>query len=86
MRSNAIALAAMLCGALALCGCEDKKSTPTPAPATAAPSAAAGNVELTDDDLPVPEDYIDEATKQVNKDNYKAEIDKIEKDIAATPQ
>lgn len=85
MKTNAMALAALLGASLAVAGCEDKKTAPTTTPATAAPSAAA-NVELTDEDLPVPEDFIEEATKQVDKDNYKAELDKLEKEIAATPQ
>lgn len=86
MKSNAITLAALLGASLAIAGCEEKKTPPAPAPGAATASAAAANVELTDEDVPVPEDFIEEATTQVTKDNYKAELDKIEKDIAATPQ
>lgn len=87
MKSNVIALAALLGATLAVAGCEDKKTPPAPTtPTTAAPSGATASVELTDEDLAVPEDFLEEATKEVTKDNYKAEIDKIEKEIASTPQ
>jgi len=86
VKSNVIALAALLGATLAIAGCEDKKTPPAPTTPATTTSATAANVELTDEDLAVPEDFLEEATKEVTKDNYKAEIDKIEKEIAATPQ
>ena len=46
-------------------------------------ASAASAVTLSDEDIPVAEDYIDNATKEVTADNYAAELDKIEKEINA---
>lgn len=45
------------------------------------PAAAAVSANLTDDDVPVAEDYITKATEEVRDDNYAAELDKLEKEI-----
>lgn len=88
MKSRLIALTALLAACVALAACEKKQETaPTAATSSAAPTtAAAPKVELADEDIAVPEDYLEEATKQVTPANYKAELDSIEKEIAATPQ
>lgn len=51
--------------------------------ATAAPSAttATNTVAI---DLPLEDDFLDEAEKEVTKDNMEAELAKIEKDLVAT--
>lgn len=66
----------MTIGALVLTlGCDKSKSEePAPAPAAAA-------IELTDDDVPVPEDFIEEATKAIDENNLNAKLDDLEKDI-----
>ncbi|HQP34969.1 MAG TPA: hypothetical protein PLI95_07315 [Polyangiaceae bacterium] len=88
MKSRLIALTALLAACVALAACEKKQETaPTAATSSAAPTtAAAPKVELTDEDIAVPEDFLEEATTQITSANYKAEIDALEKDIAATPQ
>ncbi len=40
-------------------------------------------VELSDDDVPVPEDFIEKATEEIDKENAKAELDKLEEEIAS---
>ncbi len=77
MKSIYLAVAAVT--ALGLAGC-DKTEKPTPG---TAPAASASAAELSDDDVPVAEDYIEEATKEIDENNYKAQLDTIEKDIAS---
>lgn len=71
---RAIPILALLAAPL-LSGCED----PPPAGSTGAPPTGA----LSDGDLPVPADYEDEADTTIGAENYKAEIDKLEKEIEA---
>ena len=54
--------------------------TQAPAPVAPAPPATA---EPTPDDLPLPEDFAAEATRQITAKNFHAELDKIEKDLDA---
>ena len=54
--------------------------TQAPAPVAPAPPATA---EPTPDDLPLPEDFVAEATRQITAKNFRAELDKIEKDLDA---
>lgn len=81
-------MACALIGGLLFVACgkkEDKASDSKPAataPAGTAPGAKP--VALSDDDVPVPEDFIDEATKEIpDTDGAKSELDKLEKEIAA---
>lgn len=61
-----------------LAGCESSSGS------SATSAAQTGAVaELKDDDLPVQADFDDEATKQISATNYKAELDTLEKEIAA---
>ena len=51
-------------------------------PATTAPVAAA---EPTQADLPVPEDFEDEAATAVQEANFRTELDRIAHEVEATP-
>ncbi|MCC6557080.1 MAG: hypothetical protein IT372_29360 [Polyangiaceae bacterium] len=75
---NRTLLALGLSAAAALsAGCEEPpKGAPTAG--SAAPAAA-----LTDQDVPLPSDFEDEAEKSITPANYKAEADAIEKEIDA---
>ncbi len=69
-------------------GCDKpKESTPTSKPtepaASVAAATAAAPIALSDDDVPVAEDFIEEATKEIDKDNLNAKLDDIEKEIGA---
>ncbi len=86
------ALALCACGAVAACdkAPEPSSSNPPQAPAvSAAPvaataaSIAAVQPTVSDDDVPVPEDYIEQATKDIDAKNYKAQLDAIDKEIAS---
>ena len=55
---------------------------PAPEPSASAP-IAAGNPE---EDISIPEDFEGEVTKAITDKNYKAELDKVEKEIASTPE
>jgi hypothetical protein len=63
-------------------------ATPPPvAAATAVPtpssSVAAAYARLSDEDLAVPEDFQEETKKTIDQKNYKKELDKLEKELAA---
>jgi hypothetical protein len=83
------------CLGLALAGCEDASPTAPPKPAatakasttpsataTAAVAKADPNAELDNEDIPVPEDFEDEAQKEITKDNLESKLDEIEKELA----
>jgi len=64
-------------------GCE-KEAPPPPAPdpAAAAPTPAPPPTpEITDEDVAVAEDFIEEATTEVTKENYAQKLDELEKEI-----
>lgn len=95
MSRHSIMGACALLGAVGLlcAGCEEDKPTPPPAAtvtvkaaptatATATVAAKEPNAELDDEDIPVAEDYEEEVSKQITKDNLDAEVDKIEKEMA----
>jgi hypothetical protein len=69
-------------------GCDKpKESSPTSKPAepvaSVAAATAAAPIALSDDDVPVAEDFIEEATKEIDKDNLNAKLDDIEKEIGS---
>jgi hypothetical protein len=66
-------------GALGALGC-DKKSD-TPAGGEGAKTTDEKAVTLTDDDLPVKGDFVDEAEGSITKENYKGELDKLAGEI-----
>jgi hypothetical protein len=80
---KALVLAVATVTALGLAGCD--KTEDKPQGAAPAQSAAAAT-ELSDDDVPVAEDYLEEATKEIDENNYKAQLDSIDKDIAASKE
>ena len=76
--------------ALTLSGCGKEEApapeavpTPAPMPAPPAPPPAP---ELSDDDVAVPEDFIEQATADVTPANYKATLDGIDQEMAAEPE
>lgn len=80
-------------GALTCAGCDDpptKSAAPTKArtaatakkPAEASSARAAVKpVELTDEDVPVAEDYVDKATEEIDDSNYEAKLAEIQKEV-----
>lgn len=59
-------------------------AAPTPEPAESAPAEPVAAAP--DEDISVPEDFEGEVAKTITDKNYKAELDKIDKEIAATPE
>jgi len=87
MKTQSIVAAAILAAALTT-GCEDKSkpattSTPEKPVASATPAATAATLELSDDDVPVAEDYIEEATKEIDDKNLNAKLDELDKEISS---
>ena len=66
---------------LALAACDETKD-PAPATGTAAP-AAMTDEQLDAADIPVEEDFEEEAAAQINADNLDDEVAKLEAEIAA---
>jgi hypothetical protein len=73
-------------------GCDKpKENSPTSKPAEPVASVAAATgaataaapIALSDDDVPVAEDFIEDATKEIDKDNLNVKLDDIEKEIGA---
>ena len=77
---NKLMLAVAAVTVLVLAGCD---KTDKPAQGTA-PTPSATVAELSDDEVPVAQDFLEEVTKEIDDSNYKAQIDAIEKDIAST--
>ena len=77
----------ILCVLALSLGCDkSKKEEPSAAPAekpVASAAATAEAIELSDDDVPVAEDFIEEATKEIDDSNLNAKLDEIEKEISA---
>jgi len=64
-----------LSGAVSISACDKPPSDRT--------NAASSATAVSDDDVPVAEDYITKATTEVTEDNYARELDAIEKEINA---
>jgi len=73
---KSLVLLALFVG-LCLIGCGDTTS------GSAAPAASGTAVALADSDLPVQADFEEEAEKAISAANYKAELDALEKEVAA---
>ena len=93
MRLAKRGLSAVLCAcALAAPGCSNDErppaepapvAAPNPAPAPAAAPAAAEPPDPTADELPLQEDFESEAEQQITEDNFKTELDAIDKEMSA---
>jgi hypothetical protein len=56
------------------------------APAIEPPTAPEPAAANPDDEVSIPEDFEGEVAKAITPKNYKAELDKIDKEIAKTPE
>lgn len=87
-------IATLMVAALAVAACEDKTAKPEdPAsknsttgatattPTTTATTPAPAPVVIADSDLSTPADFEESAEKAITKQNYKAEIATLEKDL-----
>src|SRR3954468_11065459 len=79
-------------------GCK-KEPAPEPAPSAtasvaappasadpAAPSASAAGAEPGEPEIPLPEDYAEQAAKEITEQNLEAELTKLEKEVAGTEE
>ena len=85
MKSTRI-LATVAVVALLACGGEERpKAEPAPLPAAAQPAAEpiAAPPEPSAEELPVPEDFEPEAETKITAANYREELDRLEREIAA---
>ena len=67
----------IMLGLLAFAGCDKKADDP----AAGGAKATENKVELTDDDLPVRADFMEEAESSISSENYKSELDKLTTEI-----
>lgn len=77
MRLNHLLFLIPLAAALVACEGDAQK------PAGPAASGSAAAVALSDKDVPVPADFADEADTSINANNYKAELDTLDKEIGS---
>jgi hypothetical protein len=63
-------------------GCDKKVDAP-PAANEGAKQADEKPATLTDDDLPVKSDFVEEAEAAITKESYKSELDKLATEIEA---
>ncbi|MDC3955248.1 hypothetical protein [Polyangium jinanense] len=64
-------------GMCLLLGCEGGAGSPSDAPASAASQASPA----ADTDIAVPADYEDKAAREITTDNYKKELDDLERQV-----
>lgn len=69
---------ALLAISLCVVACEEQKPT---APATGKEATNAAAVQIKDEDIPTAADFDQESAKDITTDNYKAEVDSLEKEI-----
>jgi hypothetical protein len=62
----------------AVVGCEESKPQ-----SGATPGQTAQAAPIKDEDLPTEAEFDDEAEKEITQDNYKAQLDTLEKEISA---
>jgi hypothetical protein len=85
MTRRALQLIMIACLALLGCGSEERPRA-EPQPRTlphAAESGASDHPVPTPDELPVPEDFEAEAERDITRDNLRAELDSLDREIAA---
>jgi hypothetical protein len=75
-----VTIASLSC--LGAVGCDKKVDAP-PAPNEGAKQADEKPATLTDDDLPVKSDFVEEAEAAITKESYKSELDKLATEIEA---
>jgi hypothetical protein len=68
---------ALLAASLCVVACEEQKPA---APATGKESTTAA-AQIKDEDISTPSDFDQEAAKDITTDNYKSEVDSLEKEI-----
>lgn len=64
---------------LGIVACEEQKAAPQSTPE----SKASATAQIKDEDIPTVADFDDESAKDISTTNYKAEVDALEKEIAA---
>jgi len=80
----------MVASALALCACkkqetEQKPTTEAPEPQPAK-AAELSETAIDEADVPVKEDFEEEAAQNIDEDNLESQIDALEQEIAADNQ
>jgi hypothetical protein len=73
---NRLITLALLAVSLCVVACEEQKPA---APATGKESTTAAQIK--DEDIPTASDFDQESAKDITADNYKAEVDSLEKEI-----
>lgn len=75
---NRSMILALLAASLCVVACDEQKPA---APATGTESANAAAAQIKDEDIPTASDFDQESAKDITTDNYKAEVDSLEKEI-----
>lgn len=75
---NRLMTLALLAASLGVVACEEQKPA---APATGKEATNAPAAQIKDEDIPTAADFDQESAKDITTDNYKAEVDSLEKEI-----
>jgi hypothetical protein len=75
---NRLLTLALLAASLCVVACEEQKPA---APGAGAEANKAAAVQIKDEDIPTASDFDQESAKDITADNYKAEVDSLEKEI-----
>lgn len=75
---NRLMTLVLLAASLCVVACEEQKPA---APATGKESTNAAAAQIKDEDVPTAADFDQESAKDITTDNYKAEVDSLEKEI-----
>ena len=73
----------MVCSALALSACKKQETEQTPPEPQPAKAAELSEAALEQADLPVKEDFEEEAVQKIDEDNLEGQLDALEQEIAA---
>ncbi len=70
----------LLAASICVVACDEQKPAE---PGATGEKGAVTAVAIKDEDIPTPADFDDDAEKNINETNYKAEVDALEKEISA---
>jgi len=74
---NRLMTLALLAASLCVVACEEQK----PADPAAGKESTTAAAQIKDEDIPTASDFDQESAKDITADNYKSEVDSLEKEI-----
>jgi len=89
--ANTLIVGGLIAGTWCVAGCDDTAEEPAVEETTVDPAVEEGpaeddvvaEAEPTEEELPIPEDFADEAEESISDENYAAQLDELEAEIEA---